>query len=230
MAIDKSTYLDENGYPGTRQWDGSWDGGDTAAIMGTVDSFDNRVLHVPAPFGIDGIPLRHPDTSRWYGQQDRFSRDQLVGMLCSCLNVAHREYSFLKAHKKKFFLTAWNTRGNGEMDMPKKFPDTTGPEVWALWLRILRPWWAKLVLPILDLETLINTFLWRYIRKDNVARNQMLVCLMIQKHSPTWVGWLAYKLLPWEDLLTRWENHCKAVGEYPTYDLFREAYEASKHG
>ncbi len=223
--MDKSSYLDENGYPGTRQWDGSWDGGDTAAIMGTVrtlvptSSLIEFTMDYPWNQEYDQ-PIRHPDTTKWYSQPWNFSRDQLVPVLCSLILGPAREAELsrlLAAHKKRLFLSSWNG-------------DLTTLEVWALWLRILRPWWAKLVLPVLDLETLVNTFLWRWVRKDNVARNQMLVCLMIQKHSPTWVGWLAYKLLPWEDLLTRWENHCKAVGEYPTYDLFRNAYEESKRG
>lgn len=231
--MDYAKYLDENGYPGTRQAEGSWDGGDTAAIIGTVQALAPNISGVLFPFDFPwneaaNAPLRHPDTYKWYGQPDRFSRDQLIPAMCAQLTTAYRALSVSKlysSHKTKLFLTAWNTKGNGAMEMPEKFPDITGPEIWALWLRVLKPWWARLILPFLDIETLINSLLWRFSRKDNVCRNHMLVCLMIQKYSPTITGWLAYKILNWSDLLQRWQNHCEIVGEYPTHQLFREEYD-----
>lgn len=231
MVIDKAPYLDENGYPGTRQADGSWDGGDTAAIIGTVRALTPMAATLIMPLmpfsGL--IPLRHPDANYWYGQPDRFSRDQMIPCLCAALvdGAVPAKLLFI-AHKKKFFLTAWNTKGCGFIDMPDKFPDVCGPEVWAMWLRICNPWWAALALQVLDIETFISTLLWRWVRKDRVCRNHMLVCLMTQNHKPTLLSWLSYKLLPWQDLLQRWEEHCKVVGEYPTYDLFREAYRQSQ--
>lgn len=228
--MDKSSYLDENGYPGTRQSDGSWDGGDTAAIMGNVRALTPMAATLIMPLmPFSGtLPLRHPDSSKWYGQPDRFSRDQMIPCLCAALVDGATPANLLYfAHKQRFFLTAWNTKGNGAMELPNKFPDICGPEVWALWLRVRNPWWAKLMLPFLDIETFINTLLWRWWRTDRVCRNHMLVCLMIQKHKPTLLSWLSYKLLPWKDLLQRWEGHCKDVGEYPTYDLFYEAYNQS---
>lgn len=237
MAIDKSQYLDENGYPGTRQSDGSWDGGDTAAILGTVKALTPMAADVAFPMDLPmwsspKVPTRHPDYTRWYGQPDRFSRDQLIPWLCTYLIEEPRvsEYWVQRSHAERRYLLAWNTRGNGAMEMPEKFPDITGPEVWALWLRISKPWWRHAFLWLFDLETLVNTLLWRWYRKDNVCRNQMLVCLMTQDHSPTITSWLSYHLLNWQDLLIRWENHCKAVGEYPTYDLFQQAYSARQGG
>lgn len=216
--MDKSIYLDEQGYPGTRQADGSWDGGDTAAILGTVRSLapDASSILFPQPYPWSeeqDKPIRHP-SQPVHSNPDNFSRDQLIPELCSYIGLNYpslASFRLRKAHAKRGYVTSWNG-------------DLCGPEVWALWLRIFKPWWAKLVLPLLDVETLVNSVIWRLWRKDRVTRNHMLVCLMIQDHSPTWVGRLAYKLLDWPDMLQRWEDHCKAVGEYPTYDLFRAAY------
>lgn len=223
---DLSKYCDESGLPGAVDPSyGTWDGGDTAAILGTLWFFGQ--MHDHGLSFSDQAPTRHPDVTKWYGQSDRFSRDQLIAVLCG-LTLAKlfmfggfSVAALYRAHKRRCFLTAWNTRKNGAMDAPKKFPDITGPEIWALWLRLLKPAWARLVLPILDLETLASAIHWRLGRKDRVTRNHMLVLLTARKHLPTFVTRLADYITDWEDLINRWDAHCQAVGEYPTADLFR---------
>lgn len=222
-------YLDNNGYPGTIQSDGSYDGGDTAAIIGTVKALAPMLAAVTmpkTPLSENGIPLRHPDITKWYGQPDRFSRDQLIATLCGILGdgvLTIPNYAIYWQHRKKWFLTAWNTKRNGEMEVPDKFPDICGPEVWALWIRILHPWWAALVLNILDLQTLVGAIQWRWFtsKTNRVTRNHMLVCIMSRQILPSLVMKLAYWINDWDDLVSRWENHCEAVGEYPTADLFK---------
>lgn len=216
---------DAQGYPGTIGEAGEFDGGDTAAIIGTIQALKPNTIDVPF-IPVTTAPLRHPDDSKWYGQPDRFSRDQLIPAICGgVLNVLvgiciHDIYSL---HKKKLFLTAWNTRGNGATDMPTKFPDVCGPEVWALWIRYKRPWWARLVLGFLDLQTLIGAVQWRLEPKSNrVTRNHMLVCITARQVLPTLVSRLAYWINDWQDLINRWEAHCEAVREYQTADLFRK--------
>lgn len=227
--IDKSKYLDSSQYPGTIQWDGSYDGGDTAAIMGTIIALAPMFARLVLPElpMRNGIPLRHPDIMRWYGQEDRFSRDQLIAVLCGLVSGGHYlpgDVLALKAaHSKKYYLTAWNTKGNGAMDMPTKFPDICGPEVWALWQRILKPWWAKSVLWLLDVQTLIGALQWRFFepKSNRVTRNHMLVCIITMYYMPTVTSRLACWINDWDDLVNRWAEHCAAVGEYPTADLFR---------
>jgi hypothetical protein len=218
-------YCDYNGYPGTIQDDGSFDGGDTAAILGTLWFF-GEAHDFTVPWDFDAsLPVRHTDKSKWYGQPDRFSRDQLVAVLCGLLENNSSPFAIQKLfrrHRKRHFLTAWNTRRNGIMDAPEKTPDFTGPEVWALWLRIYKPWWMRIVLCFLDLETLASAVHWRWFRRDRVTRNHMLVSLASKKHSPTLVSRLANRINNWPDLIQRWEDHCRAVGEYPTAALFRE--------
>lgn len=228
--MDKSKWLDEDGYPGTIQWDGSYDGGDTAAIIGTIEALDDKepCKVPPIPFS-NGFPIRHPDDTKWVGQPNRFSRDQLIAALCGLIGQDNSvwSYAFYQAHKHRYFLTAWNTKGNGQMDLPNKFPDVCGPEVWALWIRLKRPWWARLVLCTFDLQTLVGAIQWRWFtpKTNRVTRNHMLVCLATIEHQPTSVSRLACVINDWTELVSRWDDHCTAVGEYPTADLFRKKLE-----
>lgn len=224
-------YTDSRGYPGTREDTGDWDGGDTAAILGTLlacSSFRlvgvvNMISHLIDP--VSGRPRRHPSKSVWYGQPDRFSRDQLIPIICAAVRWGpeHNQWSrdFFKAHKRRWFLTAWNTRKNGAMDAARKFPDLTGPEVWALWVRAYRVWWLRPVLGILDLELLVGAISWRW-RESNVTRNHLLVSIACRKHWPTFISRLAWRITPRADLLRRWHRHCVIVGEYPTWDVIRD--------
>lgn len=231
-------YLDADEFPGTIQCDGTYDGGDTAAIMGTVDFFDSTILHEMAPWHpVLEVPIRHPDESRWYGQPDRYSRDQLIPQICYEIKRQNSDAALAlldlygtntcrlyEAHKRKYFLTAWNTRGNGALDMPTKMPDICGPEIWALWLRYRKPWWMRLVLGILDVQTLIGAIQWRWFtpKTNQITRNHMLVCLVMKQYSPTYIGNLTNRINDWNDLVNRWELCNKATGEYPTYQLFKK--------
>lgn len=220
---DTSRFEDQDGLPGTIGDDGKFDGGDTAAILGTLRFFQNRTYPSLIWDYRTDVPLRHPDGSRWYGQPDRFSRDQMISILCGMLgSFSIFQHKLYRAHKRRWFLTAWNIRKNGVMDTPKKFPDITGPTVWALWLRLRGPRWAPLVLWLLDLEMLLSALHWRYLRKDRVTRNHMLVSLASVKYSPTWVSRLVDRINRWPDLIERWRLHCEIVGEYPTAYLFKQ--------
>lgn len=221
--------IDENGYPGCRMEDGSFDGGDTASILGTLWFF-GEFMDVELPWHAQAqVPIRHPDSTKWYSQPDRFSRDQLKAVLAGMLphGRAPWQKALCDAHKKRHFLTAWNTKKNGAMDVPEKRPDFTGPTIWALWIRLLKPWWGRAVLPLLDLELLFSAIHWRLFRKDRVTRMHLLTSLAAYKYSPTWISRLVARINNWEDLAQRWVNHCNATGEYQTGHLFQE--EIRKH-
>src|SRR6185369_6729494 len=82
-----STFCDENGYPGTIDWKGEYDGGDTAAILGTLRTlYPIEIPLYDIPSFASSIPARHPDLNKWYGQPDRFSRDQLIPAICGIIN------------------------------------------------------------------------------------------------------------------------------------------------
>lgn len=221
-----NTYLDSDGFPGSVN-DGVFDGGDTAAILGTLIALEPKLLDRVnwtrlLPFLWDGKTMvRHPDETKWYSRGDRFSRDQLIPMICA--GIVHRSptiEALFYAHQRRWFLLAWNTRKNGAIDVPKKFPDITGPEIWALWLRYKKPWWARIFLNLADVETLVSSIFWRLFRKDRVCRNHMLVTIIARRYKPTLISRLAYWLNDWNDLIPRWWHHCEACGEYPTADLF----------
>lgn len=226
--------VDPNGFPGTRGEDGTFDGGDTAAIIGNLlaliqygvsNGFHwSKLVGLQRKLMIYGLPVRHPDQSKWWGQTDRFSRDQLIATLCSQIPTkTSLADELFRAHQKNWFCFSWNTRRNGIMDAPAKSPDLTLFEVWALWIRIYRPLWARLVLWILDLETLAGAIHWRWFRKDNVCRNHMLICISGMRSLPTWTMRLAFWVNDWRELIFRWERHCHLVGEYQTAGLFRDA-------
>lgn len=221
-----SDYTDENGYPGTIDYRGNYDGGDTAAIIGTLMALEADYI---GP-GIPGIPIptRHVDDTKWYGQSDRFSRDQLIPCICGIINEHNDTFKpthwLYIQHKKKYFLTAWNTKGNGAMDMPTKFPDICGPEVWALWLRYRQPWWARAVLWLLDVQTLIGAIQWRWFTSETnqVTRNHMLVSITCKRVMPTITSRLANYINDYKDLTDRWQKCNEVVGEYPTWQLFKK--------
>lgn len=240
-------FTDELGYPGCLRDDGVLDMGDSAAILGTLWAFGEADM-VPLPVdALTDIPVRHPDNTQWWGKPDRFSRDQLVAVLCGLIvrnenynrhgttagELARRELAVVylqSAHAKRGYLTAWNTRRNGSIEAATKFPDITGPEVWALWIRLLygankglKARLFRALLPILDIELLVSAIHWRFFRKDRVTRNHMLSSIIAQRYHPTWTAKLAGWVNDWEDLISRWEAHCAAVGEYPTGHLFRKA-------
>lgn len=227
-----AAYLDSFGLPGTRQNDGSLDMGDSAAIYFNILALDPKEDDTKATLYVKNVPVRHPDDRYWWGQTDRFSRDQLIPMLCygikrdlassfpGTVSISKTFY----AHEKKAFCLAWNTKGNGEISMPTKFPDITGPEIWGLWLRTYKPPGYKLLLPFCDLETLVNALLWRFYQPltNQITRNHMLVCIT-QRTDPSIVSKLADKINNYADLVARWEAHCIVTGEYPTQDLFKNA-------
>lgn len=98
----------------------------------------------------NGIPIRHPDTSKWYSSTNRTSRDQLIPYLC--YTSVHSRSHFLKLaaqHAKHLFLFTWNTRRNwqystlaehtAKSDVPWnyawKMPDICLLNVWAIYVR-----------------------------------------------------------------------------------------------
>lgn len=206
------------------------DGGDSACIAGNllVTGFQ-----VPIQYYLMGEePVRHPDQNKWYGRPGRFSRDQLVGMLCGMAIDQRNQWARLalfRMHQQRGFCLAWNKIRNHVYEtyeehrvkstpdvawnIEPKMPDICGPEVWALWIRVWRAWYLYPLLLILDLENFVGALHWRWFRDDNVARNHLLTTHVGRKVMPTPWSWLSYRLTPWADLKARWKKHCEACGE-----------------
>ncbi len=182
----------------------------------------------------DGLPVRHPDKTKWYGQPDRFSRDQLVPVICAAIAypdcISDIFEQFYQAHRQRYFCSAWNTKKNGRMDVPlKKRPlgilpreDICGPELWALWIRYKQPKWARLVLWFLDIELLFSSLVWKF-KSSNVTRNHMLSSLACYQYMPTVTSKLSYWLNDWPKLVGKWKWHCTATREYDTSAMFQKA-------
>lgn len=229
--MKESVYpVDEFGMPGTNEREGYVGGGDSAAILGTILTLGNSELvgkfYDKMPLLLkDGIPVRSPSLKS-FGDKNRFSRDQLIPVICAGIRDVFNPtvHKIFAAHKKHFFLYAWNTRRNGEADV-KKIADPTLFQVWALWLRYKKPFWRVLILWFCDLEHLIGTFLWMYRVKNNsgdrITRNHMLISFTSFENDSTFISRLSFRLTPFMQLASRWEDHCKAVEEYQTADLFR---------
>lgn len=249
-----SDYYDAIGLPGTK----GGDFGDSCAIWSTVMALNPNVAMGKLAGAYLGkeTPVRHPDKSKWYGLDWRFSRDQLVAYLCGLIGIKRAGFTGLelatlrlfKMHRRQWFLLAWNVYRNHvyptleehlakstpdvAWDPKPKFPDVTGPEVWALWLRLYlegRPFFLLrpliwLALNVLDLETLIGSVHWRF-RKDRVTRNHLLTTIVSRAVAPTVTSWLNFKISPTAELIERWSAHCEATGELNTAPLFRSVVE-----
>lgn len=233
--MDYSKWLDERGYPGCRQSDGSFDGGDTAAILGTILALSPdltelivRPLEEPCPFDlVYKQPLRHPDRKKWYGQPNRYSRDQLTAMLCGAIISELPLDGLYRAHRRRWFLTAWNTVQNdgSKKSWPASLGDFCGPEIWALWIRFHAPWWGCLVLTFLDVQTLVGAVQWRWFtpKSFQISRNHLLVSIVMRRRQPSWLTPVIGLVNDWVDLIERWRASNEATGEFPTANLFTVA-------
>lgn len=113
-----------------------------------------------------GNGRRHSDENKWYGDWNRFSRDQAIAFLIGMFNV-HLYVDALKfflRHLTRGLLFMTNTRHNFqyktkeehllkstpdvEWDYSWKLPDLTGPEFWNIYLRGFSPIWLPIWLVI----------------------------------------------------------------------------------
>jgi hypothetical protein len=225
-------WLDSKGYPVCTG--PSPDGGDCAADMGTFMSLNpinekSIMDSITIPWdGPTEQPLRYWDATKWSGLPNRFSRDQLIPLICGFTNSSPRYLItagvFYKAHAKRWFLTTWNTLNNdgSAKSFPANLGDICGPEVWALWIRYKNPWWRQLVLWFFDIQTLIGAIQWRWFTPatNQITRNHMHVCLNMLAHSPSPTSYLISWINNWTDLVARWRACNSATGEIPTADMF----------
>jgi hypothetical protein len=227
--------LDAKGLPGSTQRDGSVGGGDTASMVGIILALSkDKVLvqHLLNSLPLllkDGIPVR-----TWQdkpeGSKLRFSRDQLVPMICA--GIVHGRHPVLdaifKSHLRRLLLVAWNWNANGE-EVKWRLPDLTLLQVWGLWLRYKRPTGMRLLLWFCDLEHFVGTLLWRYkvfmedeatAKKYRVTQNHMLLGIVCNTYDSTFISRLSHKMTPYKALNERWSGHCIDQKEYYTADLF----------
>jgi hypothetical protein len=155
-----------------------------------------------------GLIRRHVDTARWYGDYKRGSTDQyysLIGMAVSGLKG--RVSRVIKAHALRLLLFASNIYGN--TDTPRiKFPDLMGFGFWGTELRCsalsgskIAPGVCSLLLPVLDLSLIVNSF-FRAVKRelekekpielrDVDVRNHLKALLLANEYCPTKLSRLA---------------------------------------
>lgn len=226
-------WLDSKGYPVCSG--AVFDGGDCAADLGTVMALNPSAIPLrPIPW--DDLymqPLRYWDITKWSGLPNRFSRDQLIPLICGFIRIPTNISAdkLFSAHKKRLLLTAWNTVNDdgSAKSWPASMGDPCGPEVWALWIRLLTPWWGWFVLWFLDLQTLIGAVQWRWFTDptNQLTRNHMLVSITAKRVMPSPTSLVIYYMLnDWPDLIERWRLSNQATREFPTADLFQGAIDA----
>ena len=191
------------------------DGGDTAQRMGMYYSGKQWTAHYneydqPLEPEIDyligalqhpnkpHIWRRHPDESKWYGDWDRMSRDNMtpiVIMLGLYGYTAVLSDFAIGLYKRFSFMT--NTRRNWvykdkvEHDQKEKYakwrpgwklPDICTFEFWGLIIRGLNLWWLYPVLILSDLEHLIGAIFRRLSSNKDVLNHTMIWCYINKKY------------------------------------------------
>lgn len=216
----------------TQSASNNWDGGDTAQREGMFlcgifylqkgghcswqdwDDARTRYNNVIGRLNYSkGWSLRrHPDTTKWYGDVDRMSRDQLTSNIVA-LGFANKVFlrQMLVQHIKRALLFTTNTRKNFQYktleehlakstpdvkwDYKWKLPDITFSSIWAAYIRGLDMNLLSFLLPLLDLELLIGSLITLYKTKkdpqfcDHLS-HQMLI-LQAHHKMPSFVSKLA---------------------------------------
>lgn len=225
----------------------SGDGGDSVHICGTWMALDGKqTVQYPIWYYLGTkTPIRHPDSTMWYGREWRFSRDALVAFMCGLAFKPNSSLARSTArkvfvmHAKRAFLFAWNRFRNhvyptkyehlekSTPDVPwrpeAKWSDPTGPEVWALWIRLFRAWYLYPLLILFDLETLFSAISWN-LRSNNLVRNHLLVLHTCRNIMPTPVSMLAEWVTPVQELVVKHAVYCREVGEYDSSQDFDRAF------
>src|SRR5271165_3702635 len=88
----------------------AWEQG-TSGYKDWYSQFTNCIMHPWIP----GLLRRHPDTSMWYGDWQRMSRDQTFPVLISAKEYNDYKFVFkyIIGHFLRFFLFTSNIRNNG---------------------------------------------------------------------------------------------------------------------
>lgn len=177
---------------------------------------------------------RHPERTKhgiaWYcnGTYDGvMSRDQSIPLIIAMgfAGLHKRIGGFFLRHLMRGLLFTTNTRPNFVELKPKKIPDLTMFEFWALYIRsnkitgiLLYP-----LLVVFDIETLIGAIIRRLqplktVRKDRTiinddVINHISICIYGSMRYPTPVMYLANRINSYDDLMEKLKFYCGAADE-----------------
>lgn len=227
---------DSDNIIGQIQPDGSIEGGDSACWMGHWLYLSREKFPYTSVFSTGfGAFVRHPEKERtnngfgayyshpWDGV---ISRDQLTGILAGVIAEKKRwmALKIILHHACWLWLFSYNTRKNGA-DPKKtawKWPDLTGPDMWALEIRALGSisWLLWPVLLVLDLYIVLATiFDFFHDSKDPI--NFVIRLIIGVEHTPTLFSLLAFKIankdkliLELNDYWCGWRDGCDIVPLY----------------
>ena len=205
---------DKYGILGQIQPDGSIEGGDALNWECHYRYFTSEEMPplILTWFNISsGAYVRHPSpnhTTYGFGAHYRnpwngcISRDQLTGIIGYLIKFKERRrlLQLILHHMAWGFLFAYNTIRNGDKDHRWKWPDFTGPDIWAMELRgIARvvPGSIILLYPILcllDIHLLLNTLYVNRKEDNDVLSFVMKLCVSLD-YYPTPLSSLAGRLL-----------------------------------
>ncbi len=251
-------YLDSNGLVCFLGSDGvTKDGGDTHANEFTLlycqnVTVDNYFLY-KVMCGPDGVPRRHPDTTKWYGRPNRQSRDQLIPRICWAAKWHKQDYFFLCGLlAPRLFLFAFNTKRNFVYDSPDehtrlstpdvpynpawKLPDLIGPNVHAVLLRGCinhtsnSAKWPLLaliypLLHLLDLYNLVAVLMLLFgFDKSNDQRNLALPVHCSSTVYPTPISYLTLCLFKLCKPKKIFELHWGQPGEPPIHKVISKLF------
>jgi len=204
----------------------------------------------------DGALLRHPIaefTNNGFGAyysnpwSGCVSRDQITNALALAIQSGRKDIMLriIKHSSKRLFLTTYNTILNGrnpnetKLSLSKffsnpnnenyyKFPDPTGPDIWAMMIRGLGVW-AYLLYPLLflfDFHMVLNALYNNYLDKENDDQiNQVTKLVVGLEYVPTPFSWLAWKISDKSLLLEQLTRYWSGFRDSPEYlPLYRKKF------
>jgi hypothetical protein len=148
-----------------------------------------------------GNYARHVNKYRWFGRYDIMSRDQWlpVAAAIGALSMKPEGKDLIWGAATRGFILTTNSHPNTDEQKPWKLPDLMGPKCWALMLRIFPNKLSNLLLPILDLEMLINSWLWIWKFKnkpnDTDILNHWVTLVRAKQVGDNFISKLARKLM-----------------------------------
>jgi len=144
---------------------------------------------------------RHVDRSRWFGRFDIMSRDQWlpVAAAMGAMHLHDLGKDLICGAATRGFVLTTNSHPNTDEKKPWKLPDLMGPKCWALMIRIKERSLLDWMLPILDIEMLVNSWLWmwkfKYKKNDTDILNHWVTLVRARRRGDNFVSKLARKLM-----------------------------------
>ena len=217
-----------------------FDGGDTLAdesrfwygVVSTPMLEDRRItiLEVIRLLQISpGIFVRNPRANpvvlpakAWNDPTD-VSRDQTTALIALLGDL--KEYGYLSSNEILKLILTYQLKRFGLF--PNK--DIAGPSDWANYIRAFRNRWLWFLLPILDLELLVNSIIRIFYSLDNNADdlNHTVRLRQAQKIMPTPISYVARKLYKhFRNVQEAWNRYyAPTTGNNPLNEIYRKIIE-----